>query len=389
LHPNNLSDRSVATRAMGFAYYLQSDLDEAGRAYAEALSLAQAASDPINSTLASIRLDQIQEEKNQLHLAAETYQQVIQRIDDYSPTNASVAFLGFARVFYEWPDLNTAEQYGEQSYRLAQQYDQVVDRLILSEMFLARLKLARGDASGAAQVLSHSEKTARRRNYTFREPYLAYDQALVYLRQGNISAAHQLAQQHNLPLMRARLHIARDEPAEALAILDTLRQEAETNGWSFRLLMLMAVQSVALHANGDQEKALELLNELLARAEPEGFTRLFLDEGPRMAELLSAAGDQGIRPGYVNKLLAAFAAEAKGQQSPVQLPAKSSLVEPLSPREMEVLTSIAQGLSNQEIGKRLFLALDTVKGHNRRIFEKLQVRRRTEALARARELGLI
>ena len=65
------------------------------------------------------------------------------------------------------------------------------------------------------------------------------------------------------------------------------------------------------------------------------------------------------------------------------------LVEPLSPRELEVLRLIAEGLSNQEIGARLFLALDTVKGHNRRIFEKLEVQRRTEAIARARELGLL
>jgi LuxR family maltose regulon positive regulatory protein len=154
LHPNDLNNRSMAIRSMGFAYYLQNDLVAAGRAYAEALALGQASGDMINILLASIRLGQIQEEKNQLHLAAETYQQVLQLVDDYSPSNASVAYLGLARVFYEWNDLNAAEQYGEQSFRLAQQYDQVIDRLILSEMFLARLKLVRGDASGAAHILS-------------------------------------------------------------------------------------------------------------------------------------------------------------------------------------------------------------------------------------------
>ncbi len=91
---------------------------------------------------------------------------------------------------------------------------------------------------------------------------------------------------------------------------------------------------------------------------------------------------------YVENILAAFSSlvDVKSLKSPIQ---RSDLIEQLSPRELEVLQLINQGLSNQEIGKRLFLALDTVKGHNRRIFEKLQVNRRTEAIVRARELGLI
>jgi LuxR family maltose regulon positive regulatory protein len=389
LHPDNYSDRSAATRAMGFAHYLQRDLDEAGQAYAEALSLAQSAGDPINSTLASIRLGQIQEEKNQLHLAAETYRQVRQTVDDYSPSNASVAYLGLARTFYEWNDLNTAEQYGEKSLRLAQQYDQVIDRLILSEMFLARLKLARGDATVAEHILSQAEQTTRQKDYPFRIPFIAYERALIRIRQGDTGTALQLAQQNNLPFIQARVLIARDEAAGALAVLEPLRQEAEARGWSYRLLLIMVVQSVAHQAHGDQEKALALLADALALAEPEGFMRIFLDEGAPMRELLSAAAAQGIRPDYVNRLLAAFEAETKEEQPVTSVPGVSTLVDPLSPRELEVLGLITQGLSNQEIGKRLFLALDTVKGHNRRIFEKLQVKRRTEAIARARELGLI
>jgi LuxR family maltose regulon positive regulatory protein len=130
---------------------------------------------------------------------------------------------------------------------------------------------------------------------------------------------------------------------------------------------------------------LQVLGEALAIAEPGGFIRLFIDEGRPMAQLLSEAAVQGIRPGDVAKLLAAF--ESEKQTPPVK--SSQSLVEPLSQRELEVLQLIAQGLSNDEIGKRLFLALDTIKGHNRRIYDKLQVQRRTEAVARARELGLL
>ncbi len=111
-----------------------------------------------------------------------------------------------------------------------------------------------------------------------------------------------------------------------------------------------------------------------------------------MVQLLSEAAAHGILPDYIGKLLAAFEAEKrKVEDKPDLSPAPSAqpLSEPLSQRELEVLHFIAQGLTNREISERLFLALDTVKGHNRKIFDKLQVQSRTEAVARARELGLL
>ncbi len=389
LHPNNLSDRSMAIRSMGFAFYTQGDMTEAGQAYAKALSLAQEAGDVINDLLASIRIGQIQENGNQLFLAAETYQRVLQRIDDYSPSNAPVAYLGLARICYEWNDLNAAGQYGEQSLQLAQQYDQVLDRLIMSELFLARLKIARGDEAGAARILSQAEQTARQKNYTLDLPDIAFSQAMFHLHQGNLDAALQLARQHDLPVIQARVLIARDDPAAALAVLEPQRRQAEAKGLANRQLRVMVVQSIALYANGEKEKAIGLLGEAMVLAEAGGFIRLFVDEGDAMAELLSAAAAQGIHPDYANKLLAAFKGEMKDERPTGSVPGSSFLIEPLSQRELEILKLIAQGLSNREIGERLFLALDTVKGHNRKIFDKLQVQSRTEAVARARELGLL
>jgi LuxR family maltose regulon positive regulatory protein len=111
-----------------------------------------------------------------------------------------------------------------------------------------------------------------------------------------------------------------------------------------------------------------------------------------MERLLSETAVREKMPDYVGKLLAAFEAEAQGHtsESPAFTPpAAQPLVEPLSERELEVLQLVAEGLSNREISERLFLALSTVKGHNRNIYGKLQVQRRTEAVARARELGLL
>jgi LuxR family maltose regulon positive regulatory protein len=124
-------------------------------------------------------------------------------------------------------------------------------------------------------------------------------------------------------------------------------------------------------------------------AEPEGYVRIFLDEGSRMMQLLREAAAGEIMPDYTGKLLAAFEAEKRKSEDKSPLSPTQPLIEPLSQRELKILQLIAQGLSNREIGERLFLALDTVKGHNRKIFNKLQVQSRTEAIARARELGLL
>ena len=137
---------------------------------------------------------------------------------------------------------------------------------------------------------------------------------------------------------------------------------------------------------------MQLLGDALALAEPGGFIRIFVDEGTPMAQLLSEAAAHGIMPDYTGKLLAAFEAEAHKREDRSYLPPAPHtrlLTDPLSQRELEVLQLIAQGLSNREISERLFLALDTVKGHNRRIYGKLEVRKRTEAVARARELDLL
>lgn len=157
------------------------------------------------------------------------------------------------------------------------------------------------------------------------------------------------------------------------------------------------LQALTQHAKGSLVPALVALEHALRLAEPEGYVRIFVDEGPAMARLLSAAAAHGMMPDYIGKLLAAFPrtedrelrTELSESLHSVLNPQSSSLVEPLSARELEVLQLIAQSFSNGQIGAQLFLALSTIKGHNKRIFDKLQVQSRTEAVARARELGLL
>jgi LuxR family maltose regulon positive regulatory protein len=267
-----------------------------------------------------------------------------------------------------------------------------VDSFASYDVFLARLKLARGDVAGAVASLTKAEEFVRQHGFGFRMPDVAAAQVLTLLRQGNLAAAAHLAETHELPMGRARVHLARGDATAALAALAPRRRQAEAKGWEDERLEAMVLQAVALQAHGDDDEAAQLLGEALALAEPGGFVRIFVDEGTPMARLLAEAAVHGIMPDYTGRLLAAFEAEEpKGEDGSYLPPAPPAqpLAEPLSRRELEVLRLIAQGLSNREIGERLFLAVDTVKGHNRRIFGKLMVQRRTEAVATARSLGIL
>jgi LuxR family maltose regulon positive regulatory protein len=380
--------RANANWTLGYAYILQGDRALARQAFTESVVLSQAAGAMFPLILATIGLGLVQELDNELYQAAETNRRVLQWAGDHPQQIIGEAHLGLARILYEWNDLDAAEQHTQQSLYLSRQYENIIDRYVIGEMFLARLKLARADVDRAAAILAKTDRAVRAHNFVLRMPELATAQVLTNLRQGNLAAAAQLAKTHRLPLSQARVHLARGEAVAALAALESYRQQVESKGWQDERLKSMVLQALALYAQSEKNLALRVLAEALAIAEPGGFIRVFVDEGPSMAQLLSEAMAQGIMPDYVGKLLAAFGTE---KQNGVQRSASSPqpLIEPLSPRELQVLQLIAQGLSNDEIGKRLFLALDTVKGHNRKIFDKLQVQRRTEAVARARELGLL
>lgn len=396
LHPSKLGYRATAMQTLGFAHYLQGDRDAAESAYKDSLSLAQAVEDHDGVLAATTRLAQVHELRNQLHQAEETYQRALQVVGENLIPFASVVYLGLARIYFEWNDLDSAEKYGELSYQLGLLNDQVIDRLILSQLFMSRLRLIRGDAVGAASFLAQAEKNERQNDFTVRLPSIAATLALNHLNNGNVDAASQIAQQCDLPLIRAQVLLAQGNPATALALLVPYRQQMEEKQWKDALLQDLVLQALALHMAGEKDPAFRVLPEALMLAEPGGFIRTFIEKGELMRQLI---GDYrlwlGKQPGdrnlvlsdYVEKILAAFApSEAKLGSATKKR--QSGLVEPLSERELEVLRLVCQGLSNQEICQRLYLALDTVKGHNRRIFDKLLVHTRTEAIARARELNL-
>ena len=387
LSPENLSVRTTAAWTLGYAYQLQGDRAAATQAHTEALKISQTSGNIMISIAAATSLGQIQESENQLHHAVESYRNVLQLAGDPPLPAASEAHLGLGRIFYEWNDLDAAQEHGEKSLQLAHKMENV-DTPARCELLLARLKLARGDMEGASENIATAEQYVGQNNFDHRMPDVVAAQVLVSLRQGDIARAVELAHKHKLPTSQARVHLAQGDASAALALLESYCRQAETKAWDDERLKAMILQAVAYYAHGKGEQALGALKEALELAEPGGFIRIFVDEGPSMAGLLSKAAAQGIMPDYISKLLAAFEAEGKsGDKSSQSLP--QPIIEPLSGRELEILQLIAQGLSNREISERLFLALNTVKGYNRKIFNKLQVQRRTEAVARARELNLL
>ncbi len=389
LHPHNLPVRTATTWSLGYAYHLQGDRLAASRAYTEALAISKSIGHFIITIMATIGLGAMQEMENQLHLADQTYHHVLQLVGDPPISSAACqAHLGLARIYYEWNDLDAAQQYGQQGVQLARQIE-TTDRLVACEVFLAHVRLVRGDVAGASLILANAGQFVRQHNFVHQIPEVAAAQVLTLLHQGNLTAAAHLAETHDLPISQARIYLAQGNPAAALAVLKPLRQQMEAKEWTDKRLKLMVLQAVAHHLYGEKDKAVHLLGDALVLAAPGGFIRTFVDEGTSMAQLLSEAAALEMMPDYVNKLLAVFEAEQHKLKEKSNFAPAQELIEPLSQRELEILQLIARGRSNHEISEQLFLALSTVKGHNQNIFGKLQVQRRTEAVARARELGLL
>jgi LuxR family transcriptional regulator, maltose regulon positive regulatory protein len=401
LHHNNLPVRTATTWTLGVAYQLQGDRAAASRAYTEAIAISQMIGHNIITIMATIGLGNIHEAENQLYLATQSYRRVLQLAGDPPLPVACEAHLGLARICYEWNDLDAAQQHGQQSVQLARQIENT-DRFVASEVFLARLKLAQGDVTSATAILANAGQLVHQHNFVHQMPEVAAAQVLTLLHQGNLVAAAQLAQTHELPISQARVYLAQGDPSTALAALEPLRRQVDAKGWADERLKVMVLQAVALHAHDEKDKAVHVLGDALALAEPGGFIRIFVDEGTPMAALLAQSAERraqhdSIRT-YAERLLAAFPSELLLETAPTSyappvlrsaLERSNALVEPLSQRELEVLQLIAEGLTNQEVATKLYLSLHTIKVHARNIYAKLGVKNRTQAAASGKALGIL
>jgi LuxR family maltose regulon positive regulatory protein len=288
-----------------------------------------------------------------------------------------------------------------------QAWDMPTDR-IFAYLALIHIQQSQADFSGAFQTL-RTAKDLKAANPVLAQLAHAVDacEIRLYLATADISAAgrliedlrpgvsHMVFLQEQELILQARVCLAQGQVDEALNFLDPLvRGEAAAGRLSVWLEGLV-LQACALDRQGSRKAAVDVLVKALTLAEPEGFARVFLDEGEALRVLLVAAhklADQAVaRPAkaYISRLLEAFPAGASHPVAPVSPAETERLVEPLTVRETEVLLLVAAGDSNRTIAKKLVITISAVKKHTGNLFGKLNVNSRTQAVARARALGLL
>jgi LuxR family maltose regulon positive regulatory protein len=354
--------------------------------------------------------------QGQLKRAESTYQQALAYATDEAGDRlpiAGKALLGLGELAREWNDLEAAKRYFTDAVTLFSQYGQIGP--IMGYISLTRLEQAKGDYHAAHYYLQEARQLALRFDATEMDDQLVDNcEAWLWLDEGKLTAVDDWAAQHGLHELAssetasvyvdiheielstlARLYLAQERIDEALVLLERLLQAARETGRIRSVIRLTVQQAIAYHARDDKEQAIIILAQALSLAEPENFIRTFLDEGKPLVHLLYLALEDGIMPDYTQRLLAEYQG-LQGTPSPGILPTTSAagyppgtLIEPLSAREIEVLQLLADGLTNRQIANKLVISLSTVKGHTAKIYSKLSVNNRTQAVARGRALGLL
>jgi LuxR family maltose regulon positive regulatory protein len=399
--------RGVALANLASAQMIMGDLPAATQTYREMARLGQEAGHLISlvgawSSLAWLLHLQI-EPREALALGRQALERAV------GPRGEPLLLAGQAHVVlgmiaYERNELALAGEHLAQGVQLAQQVGPSTG-VMQAAFLLAWIQELSGEREAALATASSTRQAAAQLNLPLVDAYVAACDAGFALRLGNVDAAARWAETAGLsPDDRvqferegeystfARLLLAQGRPAEAQALVANLEQFSQARGLRRSLLTVHILRAQAERALGQEAEALASLEHALHLAAPAGYVRAFLDEGPAVLDLLPRV--RAAAPAFVDQVLAAVSGEkrlAVGEEpTPLPtMPPSPALVEPLSERELEVLGLVAQGLTNREIAEQLYITVGTVKTHVHNIYGKLGVHRRTEAVARARQLELV
>src|SRR5215210_6578604 len=424
-------ERAAAMTNVALAYQVSGDVRPANERLLEEAIVSFRASGASIALLRSINfLARLRTLQGRLRAAAETYEEATDVVSGRDGVrdvggNSAAYYVGLGDIHREWNDLDAAERHLRRAVDLVSGALTVdADTVTYGYLSLARVQQARGLHSKAIATLEEFANVARQRGFF---PLLVAPgeaaQARLALIQDDLPAAVRWAEASGLDaddepgypleeqylilvrvlIAQGRLDATGSYLDDALGLLNRLLKLAEGGGRMGSVIEILAQRALALRARHEASEALVALEKALVLAQPEGYVRLFVDEGAPMAALLSGLlkvrrkGSPGARQqallGYVRGLLAEFESPHVGTALPPPIGSApgqdQSLLEHLTTREREVLELIAEGLSNQEIATRLFIATSTVKGYVHSIFRKLEVDSRTKAISRARELHLL
>lgn len=403
--------RSAVTFCLGTAHVDRGDIAAASRAFEEAIKLSQADGAYYVQMAAAAFLGDILVLQGRLGQARAMYWQVHQWVNlDLPQKGGIMAEAGLATILCEQNQLDAALGHVQAGMAVVGQVGGVWSAHVLHRV-QARVQRARGNWLEALEILERSYENGRRAEVGLVVAQAGALRAALLLAQGDLDSAAAWARTSGLSpddalanhpgwheveyLVLARVLHAQGRHPEAFALLDRLMGAAQAEDRIGSAIAVLVLQAMAYHVQGNRPLALARIERALAMAEPEGYVRVFLDEGEGMRALLADFesrlrrrpddGDARRRLGtYTGRLLAAFVQPAEaGSRQP------RGMVEPLSERELEILHLIAAGYSNREIADHLVIAYSTVKSHINAIYSKLGTHRRTQAVVIARELGLL
>jgi len=405
--------RGAASSLSGLAFWTNGDLETAHRMFSDGMAHLQKVgfiSDVIGGsvTLADIRITQ-----GRLLEAMNIYKRGLQLATKQGAPalrGAADMYVGMAELYRERNDLNNAVQSLQKSKDL-DEFNGLPKNPYRWRVAIARIKESQGDYDAALQLLNEAEPLYLSDFSPNTRPTMAL-KARIWIKQGELEKALDWARERKLSIEEEPSYLREFEQItfakillsqyqsdhtesslnDGIGLLERLMKASEAGGRNGSVIEILILLALAHQMQEDMPTALSSLERALKLAEPEGYIRMFVDEGSTMKILLREAATHKIMPDYIVKLLSAFEAERKGigeEPAPSASPTSSSLIEPLSQRELDILRLFKTELSGPEIAQELVIALSTVRTHTKSIYNKLNVNSRRGAVKRAIELGLI
>lgn len=408
LPPDHLFLRGLSLLQLGIACWLGGDVRTASQTLSQACSAGLQIRNRYISLLATCSLAQVQMVQGKRHLAYKTGQEALGLASDESSSPlpaAAYAYVGMGQMCYEWNDLHTAAYYLEEGVRLGEHWGNS-DMVVYGYTVLAQVKQAQGDTEAALEMLEQAERAVYQ--YQQRSWIIAImvaQQVRLALMQGNLDAISRWRQQAGQDYVvtfeevtTARIALALGQLDEALLLLERQAELAASSGRMGTWLEIRLLEALVYQQQRETARAIQALEEALPLAEPEGYLRLFLDEGPPMQALLSLwlrvrkPTPDPKMIAYVTRILGLFglaSGEPASHAGPGSFEQRDAQPVRLSPRERDILQHLAAGQTNEGIAAALVLEESTVKWHLSRIYAKLQVQNRTQAVLQAKHYRLL